>query len=87
MFSMIKFCITFCFCFLLMSLPINDKPLFFYLNDWASPFTTKVFKHTKMVFWESVEDSKTFGKKRTTFNLVKACVDALKKTNKKGDSK
>ncbi len=25
--------------------------------------------------------SKTFGKKRTTFNLVKACVDALKKTN------
>ncbi|GAI17822.1 unnamed protein product, partial [marine sediment metagenome] len=25
--------------------------------------------------------SKTFGKKRTTFNLIKACVDALKKTN------
>ncbi len=26
--------------------------------------------------------SKTFGKKRTTFNLVKACIDALKKTSK-----
>jgi small subunit ribosomal protein S5 len=25
--------------------------------------------------------SKTFGKKRTTFNLIKACIDALKKTN------
>ncbi len=25
--------------------------------------------------------SKTFGKKRTTFNIVKACIDALKKTN------
>ena len=25
--------------------------------------------------------SKTFGKKRTTFNLAKACIDALKKTN------
>lgn len=25
--------------------------------------------------------SKTFGKKRTSFNLVKACIDALKKTN------
>jgi len=25
--------------------------------------------------------SKTFGKQRTTFNLVKACIDALKKTN------
>ncbi len=29
--------------------------------------------------------SKTFGKKRTTFNLIKACIDALKKTNQKGD--
>jgi small subunit ribosomal protein S5 len=27
--------------------------------------------------------SKTFGHKRTTFNLVKACIDALKKTNPK----
>jgi len=26
--------------------------------------------------------SKTFGKKRTTFNLVKACINALEKTNK-----
>ena len=25
--------------------------------------------------------SKTFGKKRTTFNLIKACINALKKTN------
>jgi small subunit ribosomal protein S5 len=27
--------------------------------------------------------SKTFGKKRTTFNLIKACINALKKTNTK----
>ena len=27
--------------------------------------------------------SKTFGSKRTTYNLIKACLDALKKTNKK----
>ncbi len=27
--------------------------------------------------------SKTFGKKRTTFNLTKACIDALKKTEKR----
>ena len=25
--------------------------------------------------------SKTFGSKKTTFNLIKACIDALKKTN------
>ncbi len=28
--------------------------------------------------------SKTFGKQRTTFNLVKACIEALKKTNVEG---
>lgn len=27
--------------------------------------------------------SKTFGRKRTTFNLIKACIDALRKTNVK----
>jgi small subunit ribosomal protein S5 len=27
--------------------------------------------------------SQTFGKKRTTFNLIKACIDALEKTHKK----
>ena len=31
--------------------------------------------------------SKTFGKKRTTFNLVKACFEALKKTNEGGSKK
>ena len=29
--------------------------------------------------------SKTFGSQRTTFNLVKACMDALKKTNVGGE--
>ena len=27
--------------------------------------------------------SKTFGRRRTTFNIIKACFDALNKTNKK----
>ncbi len=31
--------------------------------------------------------SKTFGRKRTTFNFVKACVDALEKTNVREDKK
>ena len=26
--------------------------------------------------------TKTFGSKRTTFNLIKACMDALEKTNR-----
>lgn len=63
MFTMIKFCFTFCFCFLLLSLPVKQKPLFYYLDTWAKPFTDRVFKHSKIVFWESVEDGKNFGKK------------------------
>lgn len=72
MFSMIKFCFAFCFSFLLLSLPLNDKPLFFYLDDWARPFTSRVFKHTQIVFLESVEDGKSFGKKIFNNNLPKA---------------
>lgn len=30
--------------------------------------------------------SKSFGQKRTSYNLVKACIDALKKTNRKSDT-
>jgi len=44
-----------------------------------------VADHIKMLLkLAGIKDvySKTFGKKRTTFNLVKACFDALEKTNK-----
>jgi len=43
----------------------------------------------KILKFAGIKDvySKTFGKKRTTFNLIKACIDALKKTNKMEDSK
>jgi len=38
----------------------------------------------KVMMMAGIKDvySKTFGKKRTTFNLIKACMDALEKTNK-----
>ncbi len=37
----------------------------------------------KVLILAGIKDvySKSFGKKRTTFNLIKACIDALKKTN------
>jgi len=40
----------------------------------------------KILKFAGIKDvySKTFGKKRTTFNLVKACIEALKKTNVEG---
>lgn len=81
MFSMIKFCIAFCFSFLLLSLPLNKKPLFFYLDDWAKPFTSRVFKHTQIVFLESVEDGKTFGKKIFNNSLPES-----ESTSQKGDT-
>jgi small subunit ribosomal protein S5 len=39
----------------------------------------------KILKFAGIKDvySKAFGKKRTTFNLAKACIDALEKTNKK----
>jgi len=43
----------------------------------------------KILKFAGIKDiySKTFGKKRTTFNLAKACMDALQKTNARVDLK
>lgn len=69
MFTMIKFSLSFCLSFLLLSVPLNQKPLFFYLDRWAKPFTDRVFKHSQVVFWESVQDGKKFGQKIFFNNL------------------
>jgi hypothetical protein len=71
MFSMIKFCLTFSLSFILLSVPVNNKPLFFHLDQWAKPFTNRVFKHSKIVFWESVEDGKQFGQQIFNNSLPK----------------
>jgi len=75
MISMIKFCLTFCFCFLLLAIPLKEKPVFYYLDNWAKPFTDRVFKHSKIVFWESVEDGKEFSKKIFNNSLPQASRD------------
>jgi hypothetical protein len=58
MLTMIKFCLSFCLSFLLLSIPINNKPVFFYVARWSKPITDSVFKNSKVAFWESVKDSK-----------------------------
>jgi hypothetical protein len=63
MFSMLKFLITFCFSFLLLSIPVQRKPLFYYLNQWAQPITNEVFSGSKDVLLEGVKKSKSFGQK------------------------
>ena len=63
MFSALKFMISFCFSFLLLSIPVQKKPLFFYLNQWAQPITEEIFTGSKDVLLNGVKQSKTFGKK------------------------
>ena len=60
MFSMLKFVITFCFSFLLLSIPVQNKPLFYYLNQWAKPITNEVFSGSRDVLLKGVKRSKNF---------------------------
>lgn len=63
MFAMLKFFITFCVSFVLLSIPVQNKPLFYYLNDWAKPITDEVFMGSKDVLLDGVKKSKNFGQK------------------------
>lgn len=63
MFAMLKFAITFCVSFLLLSIPVQEKPLFYYLNNWAKPITDEVFTGSKDVLLKGVKKSKNFSQK------------------------
>lgn len=63
MFSALKFMISFCVSFLVLSIPVQQKPLFFYLNQWAQPITEEIFSGSKDALLQGVKQSKTFGKK------------------------
>lgn len=63
MFSMLKFAIAFCFSFLILSIPVQNQPLFYYLNDWASPITKEVFTGTKNTLLDGVKKTKKVGSK------------------------
>lgn len=85
MFSMLKFLITFCFSFLLLSIPVQKKPLFYYLNSWAEPITNEVFSGSKDVLLEGVKKSKSFGQK--IFNNTVPQKDEISLQNSSLDKK
>jgi len=63
MFSLLKFAITFSVSFLLLSIPVQRKPLFYYLNDWASPVTKEIFTGSRSVLLDGVKKGKKIGSK------------------------
>lgn len=75
MFSMLKFLISFCVSFVLLSIPVQNKPLFFYLNSWAKPITQEIFADSKDVLLKGVRQGKSFGKK--LFNNTAPTIDKI----------
>ncbi|MEC7274992.1 MAG: hypothetical protein VXV96_01630 [Bdellovibrionota bacterium] len=63
MFSILKFSIAFCFSFLLLSIPVQEKPLFYYLNTWAQPITEEVFSGSREALLDGVKKGKSFSTK------------------------
>jgi len=75
MFSALKFLIAFCVSFVFLSIPVQNKPIFYYLNGWASPITEEIFSGSKQVLLDGVREGKTFGKK--LFNNVAPDTDNI----------
>ncbi len=85
MFSMLKFLITFCVSFLLLSIPVQKKPLFYYLNKWAKPITDEVFMGSRDVLIDGVKKSKNFSQK--LFNNTVPQQDEISLQNSSIDKK
>ncbi len=58
-----------------MSIPIQNKPIFYYLNEWAEPITQEIFSSSKSALLEGVKETKVIGKKM--FNNTKPKVDKI----------
>ena len=42
MFTLLKSSLTFVICYLLLTVPLNDRPLFYHLHEKTSPYTNKI---------------------------------------------
>ncbi len=58
MFSVLKFIIGFVFCFLLLSVPLEKKPLFYWLEKYSKPYTQKVFQELEKAFNQESQKTK-----------------------------
>ena len=47
MFSLIKTIFTFIFFYLVVSFPVADRPLFFYMNNYTEPVVKKIYSGAK----------------------------------------
>jgi len=63
MFSIIKFFIAFCISFVFLSIPIENRPIFYYFNQWASPITTELFSSSRKALIDGVQETKVISKK------------------------
>jgi nicotinamide mononucleotide adenylyltransferase len=79
MFAVIKFFIAFSFSFVLLSIPIQEKPIFYYLNEWARPITKEIFSSSRSAILEGVKETKTIGKKM--FNNTRPKEDEISTTS------
>lgn len=79
MFSIIKFFIAFSVSFVFLSIPIQSKPIFYYLNQWASPITSEIFTSSKKVLIEGVHETKVISKKM--FNNTRPKQDHISVTS------
>ncbi len=79
MFAVLKFFLAFCISFVLLSIPIQEKPIFYYLNQWAQPITSEIFSSSKSAIIEGVKETKVIGKKM--FNNTKPKADEISVTS------
>ena len=61
MFSFIRFCGYFIFSTLILSIPINSKPLFYSIQKYSTPVTTTIIQKINNLYSRFIESNKEEG--------------------------
>jgi hypothetical protein len=75
----IKFALYFGLSFLILSFPVRNRTVFYYMNDMTRPYTQEIFSDVKIKTDDGIKSTIAFGKK--LFNNSRPNIDRVKTRN------
>ena len=81
----IKFLLYFSISYILLSIPIKDRPLFLHINKFTAPYTSKLFAYTADGVQKGIKSGKKFFSNSSPDlnDFIKSSKSAIKKEGQK----
>lgn len=84
MFKIFKFALSFSFSFIILSYPINDRPIFEHMSSVTAPYTQNVLSQINLFFGTTIQSSKKLGEQLFSNSVPTIKVEENKNYDIKG---